>query len=90
MTNAPLTGNKFHIAVVEAAVQPFDGDLRSALATIERLVEALKANPEFTVKVIKRPADTTPLASLKVIDKSNAISTQAPFTLHVTRKVRGT
>jgi hypothetical protein len=90
MTNAPLTGNKFHIAVVEAAVQPFDGDLRSALATTERLVEALKANPEFTVKVIKRPVDTTPLASLKVIDKSNAISTQAPFTLHIARKVRGT
>jgi hypothetical protein len=90
MTNAPLTGNKFHIAVVEAAVQPFDGDLRSALATIERLVEALKANPEFTVKVIKRPVDPAPLASLRVIDKLNATSTQAPFTLHIARKVPGT
>jgi hypothetical protein len=90
MTNAPLTGNKFHIAVVEAAVQPFDGDLRSALATIERLVEALKANPQFTVKVIKRPVDPAPLASLRVIDKLNATSTQAPFTLHIARKVPGT
>jgi hypothetical protein len=76
--------------VVEAAVQPFDGDLRSALATIERLVEALKANPQFTVKVIKRPVDPAPLASLRVIDKLNATSTQAPFTLHIARKVPGT
>ncbi len=90
LTNPPLTGNKFHIALVDAAVQPFDGDLRKALGEIERFVDALKKNPDFTVKVVKLPVDTAPLANLKVIDKSSATSRQAQFTIHIARKVAGT
>jgi hypothetical protein len=90
LLNPPLSGNKYHIALIEAAVQPFDGDVRKALTEIDRLVEAIKQNPEFTVKIIKLPVDTAPQASLKVIDKSSATATQAPFTLHLARKVPGT
>jgi hypothetical protein len=90
LLNPPLTGNKYHIALIEAAVQPFDGDFRKALTEIDRLVDAIKQNPEFTVKVIKLPVDAAPAASLKVIDKSSATATQAPFTIHVARKVPGT
>jgi hypothetical protein len=90
LTNPPLTGNKYHLALIEAAVQPFDGDVRKALAEIDRLVNELKQNPEFTVKVVKLPVDTASAASLKVIDRSTATATQAAFTLHISRKVPGT
>jgi hypothetical protein len=90
LLNPPLTGNKYHVALIDAAINPFDGDFRKALAEIDRLVVAFKQNPELTVKVIKLPVDDTPAANLKVIDKSGATATQAPFTLHVAQKVPGT
>jgi len=86
----PLAGNKYRIAVLDAAIQPFDGDLRSALAEIERLVNALQSNPEFTVKVTRMPVDPGPLASLKVIDRATVTATQAGFVIHIVRKVAGT
>ena len=88
--NPPLTGNKYHVALIDAAVQPFDGDVRKALAEIDRLVNELKQNPEFTVKVVKLPVDTASAASLKVVDRSTVTATQAAFTLHIARKVPGT
>jgi len=86
----PLAGNKYRIAVLDAAIQPFDGNVRSALAEIERLVKALQSNPEFTVKVTRMPVDPGPLASLKVIDRATVTATQAGFVIHIVRKVAGT
>jgi len=86
----PLSGNKYHIAVLEAAIQPFDGDLRGALAEVERLVKALQSNPENTVNVTRMPVDSGPLASLKVVDRAAATATQAGFAIHIARKVPGT
>ena len=90
LANPPLTGNKYHLALIDAAVQPFDGDVRKALAEIDRLVNELKQNSEFTVKVVKLPVDTASAASLKVVDRSTVTATQAAFTLHIARKVPGT
>jgi hypothetical protein len=90
LSNPPLTGNKYHIALIDAAVQPFDGDVRRALAEIDRLINELSKNTEFTVKAVKLPVDTASDASLKVIDRSAATATQAAFTLHIARKVPGT
>ncbi|MBC7623435.1 MAG: hypothetical protein H7232_08625, partial [Aeromicrobium sp.] len=42
--NPPLPGNKYHVALLDAAIQPFDGNVRKALAEIDRLVEDLKKN----------------------------------------------
>lgn len=86
----PLAGNKYHVAVIDAAIQPFDGDVRGALAEIDRLVKVLQANPEYTVKVTRTPVDPSPLASLKVIDRAAATATQAGFAIQIARKVPGT
>ncbi|MFM7460611.1 MAG: hypothetical protein ACKO15_07230, partial [Burkholderiales bacterium] len=90
LSNPPLTGNKYHIALIDAAVQPFDGNVRRALAEIDRLINELNKNAEFTVRAVKLPVDTATGASLKVIDRSAATATQAAFTLHIARKVPGT
>ena len=89
-TDPPLAGNKYHVAVIDAAIQPFDGDVRGALAEIDRLVKVLQANPEYTVKVTRTPVDPSPLASLKVIDRAAATATQAGFAIQIARKVPGT
>jgi len=86
----PLSGNKYHIAVLDAAIQPFNGEVRSVLAEIERLVKALQINPELKVKVTRMPVDPGPLASLKVIDRAAVTATQAGFAIHIARKVPGT
>ncbi len=86
----PLSGNKYHIAVLDAAIQPFDGNIRSALAEIERLVKALQINPELTVNVTRVPVDPGSLASLKVIDRAAVTATQVGFAIHIARKVPGT
>lgn len=90
LSNPQLTGNKYHIALIDAAIQPFDGDVRSALAEIDRLIKELGKNAEFTVRAVKLPVDTGSAASLKVIDRSAVTATQAAFTLHIARKVSGT
>ena len=90
LLDPPLSGNKYRVAVIDAAIQPFDGDVRGALTEIERLVKALQAVPEYTVKVTSVPVDPGPLASLKVIDRAAATATQAAFTIHIARKVPGT
>ena len=90
VADPPLAGNKYHVAVIDAAIQPFDGDVRGALAEIDRLVKVLQANPEYTVKVTRTPVDPSPLASLKVIDRAAATATQAGFAIQIARKVPGT
>ena len=90
LADPPLSGNKYHIAVLEAAIQPFKGDVRGGLAEIDRLVKALQTNPENTVKITRMPVDPGPLASLKVIDRADATATQAGFAIHIARKVPGT
>jgi hypothetical protein len=88
--DAPLSGNKYHVALVEAGIEPFSGDMRRAIVDIERFVAALQTNPELSVKVVRMPVDTAPAAALKVIDRSAATATQASFAIHIARKVTGT
>jgi hypothetical protein len=89
-TDVPLPGNKFHIVVIDAAIQPFNGDYRAALAEIDRYVAALSALPGMTVKVTRQPVDTTTDAVLKALDRSAATATEASFTLHIAKQLADT
>lgn len=86
----PLPGNKFHIAVVDAAIQPFDGNLRNALAQIDRFAARLAETPGLSVKVVRYPVDISTAATLKAIDKASATAREVGFVIHVARQVPGT
>ncbi len=88
--NPPLAGNKFQIAVLEMAIQPFDGDTRKALAEIEQLVTQLGKMPFYQASVVAYPVDTGPRASLKVIDRKNVNAAAAAFSIKLVKQVPGT
>ncbi len=89
-TNPPLSGNKFQVAVLDMAIQPFDGDTRKALAEIERLVSQLGNMPFYQASVTTYPVDIGPRSSLKVIDRKNVNATAAAFSIKLVKQVPGT
>lgn len=89
-SNPPLAGNKYHIVNLDLAIQPYDGDIRSALAEIDRLVAELGKMPGYQAAVTTFPVDLGPKASLKVIDQRNSQATAAPFSVRLVIQVPGT
>ncbi len=89
--NTPLPGNKFHIVALEGAISPYDGNLRAALAEIERYVAQLRAMPGYQVTIISMPVDTSVRANLKVVEKPQAEGIEeARFQLKLVKTVAGT
>jgi hypothetical protein len=85
--NPPLPGNKFHVAVVEGSIVPFRGDMRAALAEIERFRARLELAGLKTT-VLTLPLDTRPVATIfGGATKNQDDFGEARFSLRVARAV---
>ena len=88
--NPPLAGNKYHIALLDLAIQPFDGNIRNALLEIEKFTARMRTLPGYQTKVTVFPVDIDSQASLKVIDSKNATAVAAAFTIRLVKQVPDT
>ena len=88
--NPPLAGNKYHIALLDLAIQPFDGNIRNALLEIEKFTARMRTLPGYQTKVTVSPVDMGSQASLKVIDSKNATAAAAAFTIRLVKQVPDT
>jgi hypothetical protein len=83
----PLAANKFHVITIDAAIVPYDDNLREAIAEVERYAKRIEAIVGASVKIDQFPADTSSRANIKVGDASAAKETR--FLLRIVRKVGG-
>ncbi len=82
--NAPYAGNKYHIALIEGTITPFDGDFRRALETVNRLVDRINLRERMHAAVVSLPLDTKPEALIRVADKAETAGrAEAGFVLRV-------
>jgi hypothetical protein len=88
--SAPLAGNKYHIALLGLAIEPFDGDLRKAIADIEKFRAQVATLQGYQVSVVSMPVDTTSQVKLKVVDSSKVNATTAPFSVRLIKQVPNT
>ena len=84
--NPPLAGNKVQIAEIDAAIAPFDGNLRATLEEIDQFVEAMNHLPGVKATLVSTPLDTRPVATIIASEapRGNA-GGEARFTLKVIR-----
>jgi hypothetical protein len=75
-------------AFVDAEIQPFNGDYRTALDTIEAFAETLRKDPSIdAVKVVALPLNVSPGTALSgSTAESVSRATNAPFRLNVVFK----
>jgi hypothetical protein len=86
--NPPLAGNKFHISIIDAAIAPYQGDFRDAIAEVERFNNALNRLPGLQASIESMPLDTRPAASLTATGKRTGTAPfEARFVVKVVRKV---
>ena len=84
--NPPLAGNKIQIALIDAAITPFDGNLRATLEEIDQFVDAMNRLPGVKATLVSTPLDTRPVATIIASEtpRINAAS-EARFSLRVVR-----
>ena len=72
-------------AFIEAEIQPFSGDYRSALDTISRFAEVLRQDPAVAeVNIVALPLNVSPTMALSGSTTENVNRpTTAPFRVHV-------
>jgi hypothetical protein len=88
--NPVLSGNKFHISIIDAAITPYQGDLRDAIAEVERFNAAINRLPGLRANIESMPLDTRPAASLSATGKRTGTTPyEARFVIRVVRKVVG-
>jgi hypothetical protein len=88
--SAPLPGNKFQLAMLDLTIQPFDGDIRTTLAEIERFITRMGKIPGYKASIAMLPVDVGASASLKVIDRADAKATAAAFSVKLVKQVPDT
>ena len=70
---------------VRASVRLERADTRQILAVFEQFVEALKAEPGVTVKVLQRPFDVESGSALRGGDGIDEVAQPRPFAIEITR-----
>lgn len=72
----------YQIAVIKGHIDPFDGNFRNAIATINNFDETLrKLKSVYDVQVLSMPLDTSSSASLQ--GSANTQATEADFSLKI-------
>ena len=82
----PAAGEKkfryYQIALVNARLEPFDGDFRKAIATINNFTEVIKAGPEvYNASVVTLPLDISSSANLQ--GNTQVVQNEANFSLSI-------
>lgn len=82
-------GEYFQVALLDARLEPFDGDLRSAIALVDGLAAEFAAAPAVrAVKVVQYPIDVRPEASVSGSAAGSAEPAVATFRLRLVLGVR--
>ncbi|MBA2690526.1 MAG: hypothetical protein H0U63_06970 [Burkholderiales bacterium] len=74
----------YQIAVVEAAIQPFNGDYRAVFNEIDRFTQALKSLPGGQVRILSRPVELGSNVTLSGRSATSTGATQARFAVKLT------
>src|SRR5208282_769659 len=76
--SSPLAAVRHQSGLIQGEVQPFRGDYRAAIETINRFVEALSQQPEVAaVKIIRLPLNINPDLSLSGTTQNSGDGEQA-------------
>lgn len=77
----------YQIALVDGHLEPFDGDFRKAIDTINAFAETLKSlDAVHEVKVVSLPLDVSPDANLQ--GNTSVVKKEAKFTLRIVVGIR--
>lgn len=88
--NPPLAGNKFQVAVLEAAITPFDGRIRDALEEIDRFVARVNQLPGMKATLVVTPFDSRPAATITgAVTEQKSADTEARFAVKIVRTMEG-
>ncbi len=86
-TSDPVwAGTKFQVAIIDAAITPFDGDFRATLAEVERFNARLNTVPGLKVTIESMPLDIRSTASIVSTGKRTGSGlAEARFVLKIVR-----
>jgi hypothetical protein len=87
--NPVWRGAAFQVAMVDAAVTPFDGNFRATLAEIERFAARLNTVPGLSATVQRRPLDVDTTASIVATGARSGDPAEARFVVRVVRRMGG-
>ncbi len=88
--NPVWRGAKFQSVIIDAAVSPFDGNFRNALAEVERFAARLNTLPGLRATVLRRPLDVQSTASISATGKRSGTDPETRFVVRVMQRVGGT
>ena len=75
--------------IVEAAINPFDGDYRKAINDINIFISRVNQSPGVTASIIRDPLDVRTNASITASDTTQAnMKPEARFVLKLVRTVK--
>lgn len=87
--NPVWRGAAFQVAMIDAAITPFDGNFRGTLSEIERFAARLNATPGFVATVQRRPLDVDTTADIAATGTRSGEPPEARFVVRVVRRMGG-
>jgi hypothetical protein len=84
--NPTWRGANFQSAIIDAAITPFDGDFRAALAEVERIAARLNTVPRLRATVERGPLDVRSTASIYATGNRTGTPPEARFVIRVVRR----
>jgi hypothetical protein len=82
-------GAKFHTAIIDAAITPFDGNFRATLAELERFTARLNTLPGVKAIIDRRPLDVETAAIISATGKRTGQNPEARFVVRVVWQASG-
>lgn len=85
-SDPPFSDGKYQALIVEAAINPFDGNHRKAITEINNFVVRLNQLPSVTASIVTPPVDVQTNATITATDAlSSTVRPSANFTLKLIR-----
>lgn len=85
----PWRGTRFQIAMIDAAIKPFDGNFRATLDEVARFATRLNTVPGLKARVEQLPLDVGPAARLEATGRRSGKPPEARFVIRIVRDVGG-
>jgi hypothetical protein len=87
--NQPWRGARVQIAMIDAAITPFEGNFRATLDEVTRFANRLNTMPGLKARVEQLPLDVGPTARLDATGRRSGRPPEARFVIRVVRDVGG-
>ena len=84
----PLPDGKYQALIVEASIDPFNGDYRQAMSDINIFIARINQLPRVTATMIADPLDVRTNASIAATDTPTAMRQEARFVLKLVRTMK--